>query len=316
MSSKAETKEKTNSGGTITWYESTKYEDAGRSPAVAINDFQDIFEVHATSNILKFGLFYFAGTVDRDKVDFGSSHDYDEGTSPNIAVRGNGLAVEVHNAPTGYDLWYRLGFLFLNDKNNRHIMWGTSVKYGTGRSPAVAINADDVAVEVHASENVNNLWYHVGKANPTTQRVEWGSSIKYDLGGNSPSVAINQAGVVVGMHEGSGHLWYRVGLVNAQAKTIDWGSSHKYDTGDVPSIAINEAGRVVEVHQSETANRIYYNTGTVDANAKTITWGASKKYDDGQSPRVAINNGGLIVEVHETDSATNSALWSRVGTFS
>ncbi|TMQ90067.1 hypothetical protein ETD83_37055, partial [Actinomadura soli] len=124
--------------------------------------------------------------------------------------------------------------------------FGDAARYDTGISPAVALNAGNVLVEVHRSQSVSTLWYHVGRVNGDT--IDWGGSIEYDQG-ITPSVAITDHGLVVEVHQsqGANTLWYHVGRVNGD--TIDWGGSIEYDQGITPSVAITDHGLVVEVHQ-------------------------------------------------------------------
>lgn len=65
-------------------------------------------------------------------------------------------------------------------------MWGTSVNYGRGKVPTVAIKNNTV-VEMHQSYNEANLWYNVGILDKTTGTIKWGKSRKLDTG-RVPSV--------------------------------------------------------------------------------------------------------------------------------
>ncbi|WP_242903126.1 DUF6973 domain-containing protein [Actinomadura terrae] len=184
--------------------------------------------------------------------------------------------------------------------------FGDAARYDTGTSPAVALNAGNVLVEVHRSQASNTLWYHVGKVNG--DEIDWGGSIEYDQG-VTPSVAVTNDGVVVEVHrsQASNTLWYHVGRVNGDR--IDWGGSIEYDQGITPSVAITDDGVVVEVHQSQGANTLWYHVGKV--NGDRIDWGGSIEYDQGVTPSVAITNDGVVVEVHQSQGA--STLWYHVG---
>jgi hypothetical protein len=93
--------------------------------------------------------------------------------------------------------------------------------------------------------------------------------------------------------------------------SVNWGASHQYDDGITPSVASNDGGLVVEVHQSQNNDGLWYHVGQLDASNKTVAWGDSHEYDDGATPSVAMTSGGLVVEVHR--SQNNDGLWYRVG---
>lgn len=86
-------------------------------------------------------------------------------------------------------------------------------------------------------------------------------------------------------------------------------SEYKADSGAHPSVAINAAGQVVEVHDSG-GGALWYWSGTYGADGR-ITWLRHGRYDSGTTPAVALNDNGYLVEVHQSQSATT--LWYRVG---
>lgn len=178
------------------------------------------------------------------------------------------------------------------------IEFGLALKYDTGRSPAVATNGT-VAVEVHNSEASSDMWYHIGTIREAT--IEWGPSVKYSSGYH-PAVAIRNDGTIIQVHETSNvltnSLYYKIGKINGSR--IDWwGGDQKYDSGRQPSVAVNDKGVVVEVHKSQSFDKLYYRVGQIEGNK--ISWGDSHQYDSGVTPSVAINNSGQIVEVHKSE---------------
>src|SRR4030042_5853097 len=87
------------------------------------------------------------------------------------------------------------------------------MKFDTGLNPSVAINDNNIVVEVHESNiDDEDLYYRVGLLDNVTNTVKWGTSIKYDTG-DRPSVTINNDNMVVEMHQAheSNDLWYNVG---------------------------------------------------------------------------------------------------------
>ncbi|GAA2574995.1 hypothetical protein GCM10010435_58520 [Winogradskya consettensis] len=105
-----------------------------------------------------------------------------------------------------------------------------------------------------------------------------------------------------------------IGSLRGRVLTVLSGSAaartgYKRDTGSNPAIAINAAGRVVEVHDNGSGV-LWYWTGTYGTDGK-LTWQRHGRYDTGKNPAVALNNDGTLVEVHQAPSGTN--LWSRIG---
>ena len=83
------------------------------------------------------------------------------------------------------------------------------------------------------------------------------------------------------------------------------------DPGENPAVAINAAGRVVEVHDSGGGD-LWYWTGEFSS-PRRVRWHRHGRYDTGQRPAVALNDAGLIVEVHEDADPDDNQLWYRVG---
>lgn len=86
--------------------------------------------------------------------------------------------------------------------------------------------------------------------------------------------------------------------------TVDWGNS--IDTGRNPSVAVNNNGVAVEIHERHNLE-LWYRVGMVDTDSKTINWGSSHKYDSGVQPHVAIDDHLNVVENHE--SQNHETLW-------
>lgn len=242
---------------------------------------------------------------------FNPAADYDEGKETSIAAHTSGLVVEFHKSGNNSGIWYRVGKL-----DSTNVMWGGSQFAGVNGSwPTVAISKEGYVVAVHSTNSSKNgsfLHYRVGKIDPygsQNQSITWlTGSIEWDAGFHS-SIAINDRGVIVGVHE-TGHastgLYYRVGRFTnpaAGAYTIHWDSGVygiQYDNGINPHIAINNENEVVEVHQVSNQSRLHYRRGTLSGG--TIQFTESKRYeDDGYQPAIALFDTGQVVEVHVAD---------------
>jgi hypothetical protein len=245
---------------------------------------------------------------------------YDEGMQSSIALHSSGLALEFHRSQPNMGIWYRAGKQHSLDKNK--IAWGNS-KYANayGSWPAVAISKEGYVIEVH-SDNTDKLssqqFYRVGKIDPNgdeNQSISWKTDlIPWDRGFHT-SIAINDNGVIVGVHESSSStgFYYRVGQLRNPAGgdyTIVWSSGStgvKYDDGVYPHVAINNHNQVVEVHQVTKESLLHYRRGTVGEGK--ITFAESQRYDnDAGQPAVALLDSGLVLEVH-----TGDGLNSRTG---
>lgn len=243
-------------------------------------------------------------------VSFDFPIQYDAGIRPRVSV-ARGTVVEVHQSEGGDTLWYHVGSL-----TGGLVRFGGSHQYDDGITPAVAVNAAGVVVEVHETQSIfsSGMYYHVGQVDAASQSIQFGGSHEYDSG-NVPAVALNDQNVVVEVHESNGlssKLWYHVGRADPGNKTVAWGGSHDYDTGSAPSVALSNQNVVVEVHRSEgLSNALWYHVGVVDPGTLTIEFGPSIQYDDGVDPSVALTDDGFVIEVHR--SQTFNTLWKRIG---
>ena len=257
-------------------------------------------------------------------IAWGASHFYDRGISPAIAINDQGVVIEAHQSEKvgDYRLWSRVGFV---DSDSKTIAWGGSNYYDHGNPPAIALNNNNIAVEVHQSQKSGDysLWSRVGFVDPDHKNIFWGDSNYYDHG-NPPAVAIDGDNLVIEVHQSQKtndySLWYRTGTVDQDHRTIAWGDSNYYDHGTPPSVAVNNTGTgVVEIHQTEQYlnSALWYHLGYVDYTGKAITWGDSNSCGLGiDSPSIAINDSAVVVEVHEEGGG--GALWwvYRVGRYS
>jgi hypothetical protein len=176
------------------------------------------------------------------------------------------------------------------------------------------------------SRTGSELYYRIGEIDPhgdTDQTIEWKTEFLHWDAGFHSSIAINDQGVIVGVHESNhtpnNNLHYRLGHLRNPAAgdyTIAWDSGHfgiRYDSGINPHIAINNRNQVVEVHQTASGDFLHYRRGTVNfgATGATIDFGESQRYDSyAWHPAVGLLDNGLALEVH---IGTDRKVFSRVG---
>ena len=141
--------------------------------------------------------------------------------------------------------------------------------------------------------------------------IQFGLALKYDSGWSNSVDTNGKIAVEVHNSQASSDLWYHVGNINEA--TVNWGASHNYSNGYNPSVAVNNSGTVVEVHETSNVlpwnHKLYYKVGTISGT--TIDWGGDDDYDEGLQPSVAIDDNGNVVEVHKSQG--HDTLWYRVG---
>lgn len=151
--------------------------------------------------------------------------------------------------------------------------------------------------------------------------ISWSNSTDCDHSGKRPSVSINKEGIIVVVHKRGvrSDLRYKVGRRMGELHgNIVWGYSYKFDNGYFPSVAINDNGTVVEVHQSQWRRALFYRVGVVNVEDMKIDWVGrkAKHYSSGSKPSVALNNKAKpeVVAVHMTDSLHVNGTLFCVGT--
>jgi hypothetical protein len=259
-------------------------------------------------------------------VQFGLSTQYDRGTEASVALNGSNWVVETHKSPENTDLWYRLGKL-----NGNIVTWGDSQRIGVGGHwPAVVLSKQGYVIEVHSDQKDRDgatMYYEAGKIDlngDVNQSIDWRVfDTKYDAGFRA-NIAINDDGVIVGVHESMGssnRLYYRRGHMANPAGgdfNIIWNSGHYgigYDNGAIAHIAINNRGQVVEVHQVNKEHLLHYRRGDIAADGVGINFQETVRYNnDGLQPAVALTDNGFVLEVNATaNTVANHVLDRMVG---
>jgi hypothetical protein len=183
------------------------------------------------------------------------------------------------------------------------------LQYDHGETPAVGLNQDGRVVEVHRNAAGFRLYHRVGRLKEAT--IIWERSVRYGTGAQ-PDIAVNNHGVVVEVHknEATGKTLYSY-AGKLEPDRVNFGhppQSIQYDSGVRPAVALNDAGVVVEIHESEGKKQLWCNVGRVAGNR--VQWDGKQHVGAGGAPRVAFNNDGIVVEVHESG---RNAIAYRVG---
>lgn len=291
---------------TIHWSPCTRY-DHGAAPSIALDARGVAVEVHKSED----SLWYRVGTVDPlyEEISWGGSVEYDAGVHPAVAIQ-EGIAIAVHRSLDSDTLWYRVGTI---DLWERRIAWETtSLPYGAGERPAIALNQAGMVVEVHRSLGDQTLWCRAGRLNPEDKSIAWGRISECGQG-FAATVALNDDGRVIltswTMNSGETLCEYRVGAVRSPGLGLEWRSAMTpYDAGEAPAVALDNAGRVFEVHKAGDRDTLCCHMGLMEGDR--VVWGPGKPYDTGAASAIAVNAAGMTVEVHEADD--HDTLWYHV----
>jgi hypothetical protein len=278
----------------------------GTDPCVAIGKYDRVVEIHLNSQKDKTISSALEFNPWTHGIFQGGGHDLDGNGRPSCCLTDDYYVVAVNEVAGQDNLQYRAGKVekILHDYR---IDWcGSTTSYDTGVTPSVSVNDAGDVVEVHKSENYDNLHYRAGKLDREACTISWGASHKYDTGEN-PSVAITgQYAVAVHKSQKSSNLYYNSGKIDPESQTIDWLAKDKYGNGVFPSVSMNKCRALVAVHRSQNNQKLYYQLGFYESDFGTykIEWGKSKEYDKGDTPSVSLDCFGNLIEVHWAPNRT------------
>lgn len=243
-----------NESKSITWGKSIHY-DSGKRPRVAIDNDGYVVEVHQSQSYST--LWYHVGkvNVETNSINWGltQSQKYDDGERPAVAINDNGKIVVVHETSAKlsfFPMFYRTGDI---DKASGRIQFNQSVKYGTGRYPAVTMNKSGKVLAIHndVRPRQSGLWYYIGTL--SGDRVNFGQSNYYN-DGDQPSVALINDGQVITAHRYGNELMFHPGTLSDSTLLI--GDGRCYQEGVDPSVAaaiLVGSAHLVEVHAKSSS---------------------------------------------------------------
>jgi hypothetical protein len=237
---------------------------------------------------------------------FTATPGYGLGTTPAIALNraDNVLAVHDHSGK----LRYRIALLEDHLSLNFHAQ---EVDIEDGHNPAVALNNGDVAIVMFDVSNA--LRYRVGKViinqrrAPRIYTVDFQPSAGFPTpspDATDPSVAVNDAGIVVEVHKSGSDLYWRRGKLDGQVLTWHNTPALLVANGSVPSVSINNNGVAVCVYQGNN-EKLFYSVGTFDktktSQDEPITWTnfMTAYVTGGAGPAIAITDDNYAYAVHQ-----------------
>jgi hypothetical protein len=253
-------------------------ENRSRSSKAILNRF--VFEVPGSFNKKLFG------------------HEFDKSIDQALANGENAAAAYLLAWTRGVD---RSGDVRLHDLSIGGPLAGS---YGMA-TVASARNGPHVVAVFQVPLRPTHLAYSIGSLDIASGNIVWSATKEFSHpAGRHISLAVSQAAggssrcVLVDAVEDL--LSYRVGAVDWQKGTIEWEQRCKYDVGDWNSIALDDQGNCLEVHNGSsnrgTHTNLYYRLGKLTGSE--IKFGESRRFTSGEVPTVALDNQGLFVEVH------------------
>lgn len=205
-------------------------------------------------------------------VSFGSSMVFDSGFQPSVTLR--------NSASTACEFSIHQASAAVSPFLMDAAVWNAPLSAGPNE---IAGNGSDIQ-----GENNSITWGNLGGSLSGT--ANWGVQV-FETGG---ILFFTQA---------------NIDCPNMVASTFT--SPSQYDVGFNPTLASDQVGHLVEVHQaSNGSGDLWYRTGFQNANGN-VTWNNSVWYDhDGLNPTVAVATNGFVVEVHQ---GTGNNLWYHYG---
>jgi hypothetical protein len=174
----------------------------------------------------------------------------------------------------------------------------TPVGFDNGRSSSCAINGQNRFIEVHVGEISDTLNFRQGNLVQLDLRFTDKANRGKIADGKNPVVAYNDDSVAIVLADQNDKVKYAAARVdtNADANPPFQFTEFPPTGSTFPSVALNKAGVVLEVHQ--TGNNLSYRRGKLAGT--TLTWsGVNLLVNNGAHPSVAINNQGSVVVVFE-----------------
>jgi len=216
------------------------YLGTGQEPAVAGNKNGTVVQVCNKAD----QVCYFSGKYNQDgSIDWQHTGSVGTGKNPAVAINDEGHVITVFEYIAESKLMYAVGKVLANGD----IAWNEPKHYDKGVTPSIAMQAAGKHfIEVHKSQNKDNLWYHVGKID----------SLENSNSNNSNNANSNNG--------------------NPEMFAIDFGPSKKYpkeDSGKDPSVRFSttKANRVESIHLSVKTGKAWLWDGDLNPDG-TIEW--------------------------------------------
>ena len=109
-----------------------------------------------------------------------------------------------------------------------------------------------------------------------------------------------------------------LGQIDAGTLQLTWifKDSQPYTNGVSPAVALNDAGEVIDVDQSQNNSTLWFTVGTIPMQPfMPIVWFFEpQQYDTGITPRVAFTSASNVaIEVHQSGAGPTLGYTGRIG---
>ena len=232
---------------------------------------------------------------------------------PAVTVAGSGYGVVVCVDSSGEDALWEI--TISSSASGVSKSSAQSSSYQGGQDPALALYADDIAVEVHGGNGNNKLYYNLITLSGSTVTTP-DNGDNYDKGEN-PAVAVAGSRAYEfhrGQTSGDNTLYYEVGSISS--KSVDWsGSGTKYAEGD--NVAVSPCPNywnLVTAHVRSST--IYTINAAVNSGSASITFGDEATLGDGDGPAVAVLSNQFVLVFHQGTGDYSNMLCSSIGLWS
>lgn len=196
--------------------------------------------------------------------------------------------------------------------SKQFLLGNVKTLHSSSVQPSVSVAGEKI-VAVYKDSSNNKLYYKAGTVN-TLGIIDWGEhhTVLNDVG-TTPSVAINNQGVVVEMHHDSGSpdvLWARVGVYSESDKTVGWKTAYPTGySGALPSVSmayINQQNIIVATYvEFASSNTVHLLIGKVDSSLSTISWTYLQTILSGYNPKISINDYRDVIFVSDNHVNAN-----------
>ena len=247
----------------MNFYEERIIVGSGKYPNVAINDNNQVVEVHEGTPRK---ILYNVGSLENQRVQWQCrSTRLSPGMFPAVAVRGNRVVITHDKALGRFSTYYHVGTI---NERGTAIDWGEKRELFEGSTishTAVAIN-DEFVVAI--GRGYFRIVYKIGRfPNGEAQNIDWFNEVFLGDGvGICPKICLNDAGsaIMVWHSRFLKQLTYTEGEIkqNGEHWVVEWQQSRNYDNGTRPAIAINpNNGDVIEEHETNVGSTLHIHVG-------------------------------------------------------
>ncbi len=298
------------------------YLTTGQNPKLAINDQGVVLEIHNTSHVFRPEIHYRVGRAKANgTVEFTGHVNLTTGKNPSIDINNHSKVIQAHRHSSNDGIDIRYGDLNLSSEK---VNFQYESDVTNGQNPSVTINDHNLFIMVN--ERGTQLEYHLGEL-INDDIVFYSKKVAIPYTGERPSIVLNNLNQIVLTYDYDDFVYYVTGQVTDN-KSITFNQPHQLTAGICSGIDLNDAGEIVEVHQTSNLHLrensggstglrmlIHYRYGQLQFTdsqvADQIDFSSFVELTSGVIPDITVNNSGELVEIHETSSIDDNDIHYR-----